>query len=220
MKPLGYKFTNIFSDGRRTFTKSLTGRSTFPDEITVRDGKDLYRQWDPTRSKLSAALAKGISQIGLRENMTVLYLGAAHGYTPSFISDIIRGGMIFAVEFAPQVTRDLLFVAHERKNIAPILANASDTKALRERITDVDFVYQDIAQRNQTQIFINSCKAFLKKGGFGMLAVKARSIDVAKKPKVLFKQVRAELEKELVVVDYRELNPFEKDHCLYVCKVK
>jgi fibrillarin-like pre-rRNA processing protein len=61
---------------------------------------------------------------------------------------------------------------------------------------------------------------YLKQGGFGLLALKARSVDVTKKPKQLFKQVRAELEKVYTVVDYRELDPFEKDHAFFVVKRK
>ena len=53
-----------------------------------------------------------------------------------------------------------------------------------------------------------------------MLAVKARSIDVTKNPKQIFLKVRAELEKTLTIVDYRELDPFQKDHCLFVVKKK
>ena len=61
---------------------------------------------------------------------------------------------------------------------------------------------------------------FLKKNGFGLLALKARSIDVTKRPKEIFKQVRQALEKELMIVDYRELEPYEKDHAMFVCKRK
>jgi len=67
---------------------------------------------------------------------------------------------------------------------------------------------------------LKNCDKFLKKGGFGLLAVKARSIDVTEKPKKLFNKVRGELEKAVTVVDYRELSPYEKDHCLYVIKKK
>ena len=59
---------------------------------------------------------------------------------------------------------------------------------------------------------------YLKKGGYGILAVKARSIDVTKKPKEVYKQVQEELEKHLNIIDYRVLDPFERDHCMFICK--
>ena len=54
---------------------------------------------------------------------------------------------------------------------------------------------QDIAQKNQTDIFIRNCNFFLKEGGYGLLAIKARSIDVKRKSKDIFIEMRKELEK-------------------------
>jgi fibrillarin-like pre-rRNA processing protein len=76
----------------------------------------------------------------------------------------------------------------------------------------------DVAQRNQAEIFIKNCNMFLKKNGFGLLAVKSRSVDITKKPRQVYQEVRKKLERELTVVDYRVLDPFEKDHCMFVVK--
>ena len=62
--------------------------------------------------------------------------------------------------------------------------------------------------------------SFLKNDGYALLAVKARSIDVTKQPKQIFKEVREKLEKNLIIIDYRELEPFQKDHCMFICKKK
>ena len=61
---------------------------------------------------------------------------------------------------------------------------------------------------------------YLKHGGFGLLAVKARSIDVSRKPKQIFREVREKLEQHTTIVDYKDLEPFEKDHCIFICKKK
>jgi fibrillarin-like rRNA methylase len=45
-------------------------------------------------------------------------------------------------------------------------------------------------------------------------------MDVSREPKDLFREVKAELEKRMPVVDYRELAPFEKDHAFFVVKKK
>jgi fibrillarin-like pre-rRNA processing protein len=82
-------------------------------------------------------------------------------------------------------------------------------------------VFQDIAQPNQVDIFLKNCNAFLKRGGFGLLALKARSVDVSRRPTDIFKEVRVQLEKSnMVIVDYRTLEPFERDHAMFVCKKK
>jgi len=212
------RFDGIFSekDNKKLLTQNLTPGLRFFDEDLYQNGE--YRLFDSRRSKLAAAISKGLSQWPFRKDNVMLYLGASHGYTPSFISDIIPDGFIFAIDFAPRVVRDLVFLAEQRKNIAPILADANKPESYLHRVSQVDIVYQDVAQRNQAEIFIKNCNTFLKSGGFGFLAVKARSVDITKKPKVIFQEARELLEKELVVVDYRELEPFEKDHAMFLCK--
>ncbi|HJX05209.1 MAG TPA: fibrillarin-like rRNA/tRNA 2'-O-methyltransferase [Candidatus Nanoarchaeia archaeon] len=217
---------NVFDDKksrRLIYTKNLTpGKSFFSEEL-VREGGTEYRSWDVSRSKLGASIKKGASQIGIKDKDLVLYLGASHGFTPSYVSDLVgKEGFVFCIDNAPRVVRDLIFVCEERDNMAPILADANHPEEYRELVTkQVDDVYQDIAQKNQVEIFLKNCDAFLKKGGFGLLAVKARSVDVTKHPKEIFREVRRQLEQSsMVIVDYRELEPFERDHAFFVCKKK
>lgn len=223
MQAYNYKFPNIYFEewkGRKTFfTKNLyPGNVVYGEKIIKLNGEE-FREWDHTRSKLSAAIVKGVSQIGIREGETVLYLGASSGTTPSHISDIVgKNGFIFALDFAPRMVRDLVFLCEKRKNITPLLADANKIDTFSHLVTQVDVIYMDVAAKNQTEIFLKNCAAFLKQGGFGLYFVKARSIDVAKKPKDVFRKVREDLEKHLTVVDYKELDPFEKDHCLFICK--
>jgi len=203
------------------FTKSIySGFRGFDERIEKFDGSE-FREIKPERSKFVAAIAKGLMQTGIKPGAKVLYLGASHGYTPSFMSDVIGpDGFLFCLDFAPRVVKDLVFVCEKRKNMVPFLEDACHPETYSDLIPEVDAVFQDIAQREQVKIFIENCNMFLKKGGFGLLALKARSVDVTKKPKDIFKQVRAVLEKEMVIVDYRELDPFEKDHAFFVVKKK
>ena len=131
-----------------------------------------------------------------------------------------KEGLIFGIDPAPRVVRDAVFLAEKRKNIVPILADANHTEEYAGRICLADVVYQDIAQRNQAEIFLQNCKLFLKAGGYGLLAVKARSIDVKRRSKEIFEEVRKMIEKEHTVIDYRILEPFEKDHCMIIIKKK
>jgi fibrillarin-like pre-rRNA processing protein len=217
---------NVFEDKkqrRAIYTVNLTpGKAFFAEELVKEKGVE-YRSWDVCRSKLAAAIKKGVSQIGIKEKDLVLYLGASHGFTPSFVSDLVgKEGFVFCLDNAPRVVRDLVFVCEERINMAPILADANHPEEYKHLITpQVDVVYQDIAQRNQVDIFLKNCDAYLKKGGFGLLAIKARSVDVSKHPKEIFREVRRRFEESsMVVVDYRELEPFERDHAMFVCKKK
>ncbi|MEW5896930.1 MAG: fibrillarin-like rRNA/tRNA 2'-O-methyltransferase [Nanoarchaeota archaeon] len=214
-----HKIFEIYQDNRRIYTKSiLPGKAHFDEHIAKESGEE-YREFDPGRSKLAAMIAKGCTNAGIRKNDIVLYLGISHGYTASFISDMVGNkGLLFGIDPAPRVVRDAVFLAQQRKNIVPILADANHPEQYIGRVSAADVVYQDIAQRNQAEIFIKNCRLFLKKGGYGLLAVKARSIDVKKKPKEIFLAVRNSLEKELTVIDFKVLEPFEKDHCMIIVK--
>ena len=200
-------------------TKSIAKGYDVYGEDVVKFEDDEYRVIDVTKSKLGAAIAKDISQIGMKPGSKVLYLGSSTGTTPSHVSDIVgKDGFIFAIEFAPRMMRDFIFVCEKRKNIAPILEDANHPERYQKYAKDIDVVFQDIAQKNQVAIFLKNCDMFLKKGGFGLLTIKARSIDVTKRPKDIFNMVREELEKKITIVDYRDLDPYEKDHCIFVCK--
>ncbi len=214
-----HKIFEIYSDGRHIYTKSiLPGKKHFEERISAEKGEE-YREFDPTRSKLAAMIMKGCTNAGIRKGDVVLYLGVSHGYTASFVSDIVnKEGLIFGVDPAPRVMRDLVFLSEQRKNIVPLLADANHPEEYQERVSGVDIVYQDIAQKNQAEIFIKNCKLFLKKGGYGLLAVKARSIDIKRKSKDLFIEIRTQLEKEFTVIDYKVLEPFERDHCMIIVK--
>ncbi len=219
LKP--HKLFEIYQEarGKKIFTKSILPGKVHFDERIIRDNGEEYREFDPKRSKLAAMIMKGCTNTGIRKNDVVLYLGSSHGYTPSFVSDIVgKEGLIFGIDPAPRVMRDFVFLSEERKNLVPILADANHPDQYLTRVCQADVVYQDIAQKNQADIFIRNCNLFLKKGGYGLLAVKARSIDVKKQPKQLFEQIRLELDKIFKVIDYRILEPFEKDHCMIIIK--
>lgn len=207
---------NVYEDRRKMLVRS--SHQSFFDERTFSIDGHKYREVEPKRSKLYAAVAKGISQTGIKEDSVVLYLGASHGYTVSFLGESVKE--IYALDFAPRVVRDLIFICRKMKNIAPLLDDAFHPERYRDLVPDVDVVFMDIAQKNQSEIFIKNCDMFLKPGGFGLLALKARSVDVTKRPKDIFKRTREELEKKYVVVDYRELHPFEEDHAFFVIKKK
>lgn len=210
-----------FGNKKKYYTKNLVpGVSSFHEKLIKIKGTE-YREFEPKRSKLGAAVAKGLSQTGIKKGSLILYLGASHGFTPSFVSDIIEeNGAIFCLDFAPTVVRDLVFLCEIRKNMIPIIADAKKPESYKQKIVPCDVIIQDVAQREQVKIFLDNVDMHLKKGGFGLLALKARSIDVSKKPKQLFQEARKQLEAKYTIVDYRELDPFEKDHAFFVIKKK
>src|SRR3989338_2548019 len=213
MKP--GRIFEVYEQKGRIFTKNLVPGMQVYDERLFSDNEGEYREWNFRKSKLGAAIAKGCPNIFIRKNDAVLYLGASTGTTASHVSDIVGSeGFVFAIEFAPRVLRDLVFVCEKRKNIAPILGDAFKPESYVSRVSLADIVYQDIAQKNQVEIFKKNIALFLKDDGYAILAVKARSIDVTRRPTAIFNEVRAELEKDFKIIDSRDLEPFEVDHML------
>ena len=209
------------SKRRQLYTINMvSGQSVYGERI-VKENDIEYREWDAFKSKLAASILKGSPNIGIRKDDVVLYLGSASGTTVSHVSDIVGDkGFVFAVDIAPRVMRDLIFLCYKRRNIAPVLADANRIDAVKEMVSAVDVVYQDVAQKNQVEIFLKNVELFLKDGGYALLAVKARSMDVTKQPRHIFKEVKERLEQTLTIIDYRELEPFQKDHCMFICKKK
>ncbi len=223
-KVLPHKIFCFYQDprGRKLYTKCLIkpAESHFGERL-VRDNGETFREWDPKRSKLAATVANGCQNTGIREGSTILYLGASHGYTPSFVSDMIGPeGILFALDFSPETTRDLVFLAEKRKNIMPILADARQPDTFQGLVSQVDVIFMDVAQKDQAEIFLRNCKLFLKEDGVGLLAIKARSIDIRKNSKEICQEVREKVEKEFMVTDFRDLGPHEQDHYMLIIKKK
>jgi Fibrillarin-like rRNA methylase len=174
-----------------------------------------YRVWDPYRSKLAALylVEKGIELV---PEMKVLYLGAANGTTVSHVADYTE--VVYAVEFAPRPMQDLLEVARRRKNVMPILADASCPEQYAMLVEAVDLLYQDVAQPDQAAIALRNC-VFLKKGGHLVLMLKTRSVDIRKAPAEVFRDTLDILiSAGLTVVESTWLAPYHQDHAAIVCK--
>jgi len=207
-----YKFENIYYDGKHFFTKNFGGGSVYDEKII-----NGYRVWNPKRSKLCAMLLNKCKTMPIKRNSRILYLGAASGTTPSHVSDIADQGMVYCVEFSLRVFRDLIFMCEKRKNTVPILADANMPEQYRHIVENIDVVYQDIAQKNQTQIFKKNIGMFLKKNGYGIIMVKARSIDTSANPKEVYKKGIEDL-KEFEILETVNLTPYEKDHMAVIIK--
>ena len=190
------------------------------DEELVKINKKEFRMWNPTRSKVGAAIKKGIKEFPIEKDSKILYLGAAHGYTSSFLSNIIgKKGVMYAVEFSERCFNELLILCLKYKNVVPILADARKPE-LYYWIEKVDVVYVDIAQPDETEIAIRNCKEFLKPNGYLMMAIKSRSIDVTKPPKEIYKNEIKKLRKDgFKVVDWKTLDPLEKAHAFIIAKL-
>ena len=208
-------------DGRFATRNLVKGMNVYGEKVVKVDGKE-YRIWDHWRSKPAAALKKGLKQLKVWPGMKMLYLGIASGTTASHFSDIAgKRGIIYGVEMSDRVLRELIPHAEKRKNIVPILGDARKVEEYSHLIPEeVEVVYEDIADPDQIKILKMNCEAFLKSGGYAMIAIKSQSIDVTKPPRQVYKQCISELSKDFEIIEKVELDPFEKHHLFLVLRSK
>jgi len=200
----------------------VKGDNVYGEKLVKYDGEE-YRLWDPFRSKLAAALKKGLKNMPIKNGTKVLYLGASTGTTVSHVSDIVGpSGIVFAVEPATRVARELIEnVATKRKNVVPILEDARRPNSYFAVFGKVDVVYCDIAQPDQTEIAIANCVTYLKQGGIMLLVIKTRSIDVTMEPRAVIMQEAGRLENSSFSIEQiMTLDPFDKDHGMIYCIFK
>jgi fibrillarin-like pre-rRNA processing protein len=216
-------FPGVWKLDNNILTKSLAPGKKVYGERTVKINGIEYRVWNPYRSKLGAAIKNGLKLWAFKKGGTVLYLGVAEGTTASHIADAMEEGVIFGVDVAPRVMPKLLKVSENWKLILPILADANKPEEYKEYIDavggKVDVIYEDVAHPDQTKILIKNAKMYLKPGGYAYYAVKARSIDVTKDPKIIFREEREKLERAgFEVLQEIDLEPYEKDHVMFVLR--
>jgi fibrillarin-like pre-rRNA processing protein len=216
------KFPGIFCIDKKLATVNLVAGEKVYGEQLIKDKKAEFRIWDHFRSKPAAAIKKGLKEFPLKKEMKVLYLGIASGTTASHFSDIIGpNGIIYGVDIAERVLRDLISHAEKRGNIIPILADSRKPEDYEKNVLEkVDLVYADVADPEEVKIFIRNCLKFLKPKGYGMIAIKSRSIDVVKDPKQIYKESKKQLEENFEILDFVALDPYERDHGFFVCRMK
>jgi fibrillarin-like pre-rRNA processing protein len=214
----------MLEDGaKRLATKNMVpGRNVYGERLIRFEGTE-YRVWDAFRSKLAAAILKGLNTVPIKPNHQVLYLGAASGTTPSHVSDIIsEKGHVYCVEFASRSIRDLVEnVCNYRINMSPILEDARLPEKYSMFIRrKVDDIYCDIAQPEQAKVLADNADMFLKEHSWVMLAVKAQSIDVTKEPSEVYKSEVRVLEKRgFRIEEVIHLEPYDKAHAMIVAQM-
>jgi len=212
-------FEGIYTQNGFFYTRnSLKGFKVHGEKLLQEKGIE-YREWNPYQSKLCAAIAKGIKQMPIQKNSKVLYLGAAHGATPSFVSDIVGSkGEVYCIEVAPIAMRDLIAVCEKKSNMNPILADARKPEEYEE-IGKVDVVFEDVADPQQAEI-LNANARFLPKGGFALIAIKARAVNSVEDPQKVYAKIKKTLAEVFDIEQEIPLEPLEEDHLFLVLKKK
>ena len=159
------------------------GKRVYGEKIRRFSSKE-FRKWDPYRSKIAAGMLR--TQHDPRDLLPhhgsqVLYLGAGHGTTISHIHDIVCGeenkfgGRIVGIDISPRCIRDLLGLAKARPGFIPVLADARKRTWEHTIHGQVDWLFQDVSQTGQLDIFLDVSTKHLKPSGRALFSFKMAS---------------------------------------------
>jgi fibrillarin-like pre-rRNA processing protein len=174
------------------------------------------RYWDPNRSKICAALKNKINCFPIKNDSKILYLGCAEGYTVSYLSDIVKNGLIIGLDVSGHSMQRFYLLAKERGNIVPLLEDAHKPERYKELIDfKVDVVIQDVSQKKQIEILKKNTDLFLKDNGYVMLSLKTTAISQKKTKDIITDEVN-NFKKYFKLIDVVTLEPYEKKHVFIV----
>jgi len=112
-------------------------------------------------------------------------------------------------------------MAADRPGLVPVLGDARKHAAWGVLLpTKVKWLFQDVAQAGQVDIFLAACQRFLAPGGRGLLSLKAASERwTGEGEAALFENVRRRLEEAGYSVEESiELTGYEDNHRLFVVR--
>ncbi len=199
-------------------TKNMVpGFKSCNEELIKVKGEE-FRVWDPRRSKAAAYILKKGENFPITEKSKILYLGIASGTTASYLSDIIgKKGVIFGIDVSPIALMPLINIARKRENICPILSDARKPWNYSNIVPTVEVMYCDVAQPNPSQIVSINSNVFLRDKGFLLLAVKASSIDISRKPQEIYREEEMRLrDGGFEILDVVNLEPYHRKHAMIV----
>ena len=220
---------SVLLEGRNVWTVNANPGVAIRGESLRKFRGIEHRRWDPNRSKLGAGLLRTRnepSQLLPHPGSTVLYLGAGHGTTISHLHDHLCGsknrfgGRLVAVDLAPRCLRDLTHLAEHRPGLVPVLGDARKFDAWGVLIPSrVNWLFQDVAQAGQVEIFLSAVRRFLSKDGIGLLSLKAASERHSEGgDEDIFAKAIAQLSSEVELLEHINLTGFEDQHALFVIR--
>ena len=216
-------------EGRNLWTRNAVKGISVRGERRKRDGRIEWRRWDPTRSKVAAAILRTRgepSSLLPPPGSTCLYLGASSGGTVSHIHDFVcgadnhHGGQLVAVEISPRMVRDLVKLSDMRPGLVPVLGDARKPEQVAAFIRGkANWIHQDLSIADQAETFVKMATSFLSPGGIGLLSLKAASERSSEGDdnSRFQKAERILRESDLVLQERIDLTGLEEQHVVFSC---
>ena len=185
-------------------------------ERWVESGGREFRLFEPSRSKLAAAILRGWRGALPRPGERWLYLGASSGTTASHVADLVGpAGRVYAVEKSLRPFARLYALSHRWPNLLPVFADARAPRAYSDLVANVDGLYADIAQADQLTIVRRNAELFLGKAGAPLvIALKTASMGRQRTPAEHLARAEEELESVVDLAPAVKLDPLHRAHYL------
>ena len=219
----------VRKEGRSLWTRNAVKGISVRGEKRKRDGRIEWRRWDPTRSKVAAAILRTRvepSSLLPTPGSTCLYLGASSGGTVSHIHDFVcgadnhHGGQLVAVEISPRMVRDLVKLSDSRTGLVPVLGDARKPEQVAPFIREkASWIHQDLSIADQAETFVKMATSFLAPDGFGLLSLKAASERSSEgDDNSRFQKAEQILrDSDLVFQERMDLKGLEEQHVVFSC---
>lgn len=134
-----------------------------------------YRVWDPSKSKLAAAILCGVTNIWVKPGSRVLYLGDVRGITVSQLSDLVGSdGLVYVVGFC----HDLVKIAEKRSNVVIIFENPSICTRYRMVVGMVNVIFAEMVASHEVNDLVKNARFYLETGGHYMITTQARNTNL------------------------------------------
>ena len=198
---------------------NVSTNQDYEENLVEMNGKQ-YSIWNPYTSKLAAAIINGMEIFPILKKTKILYVDSATEKTVKHISDIVGiNGKIFVVRDVMKNSKNFLEqIVKNRSNIFTIVPDKTNPARLTGMTETVDVIYIDIAEHNQTEIAIQNCKNHLRIGGFLMLIVPTKNIDIANNPSKNNQEERKKLQTSFDIIQEINLTDFFKEYSMVIAK--
>ncbi|WOH12291.1 hypothetical protein DCAR_0831793 [Daucus carota subsp. sativus] len=188
-----FRFEGVFkTKGKDNMlcTKNLVpGEALYGEELMrVQNEGDIteveYRVWNPLRSKLSAAIMYGVTNIWIKPGSRVLYLGNVCGLTVSNLSDLVGSdGMVYVVGNID----DVVGMAGTRPNVVTIIEKFWNHGNYRMLVSTVDVIFAETDRHlDETLFMVNNVRFYLRAGGHYMISTRANNLNSTGQVKDVF----------------------------------
>ncbi|CAN1795842.1 rRNA 2'-O-methyltransferase fibrillarin 2 [Linum perenne] len=175
--------------------------------------KTEYRIWDPSRSKLAAAIRCGVENIWVKPGSRVLYIGDVCETTVSHLSDLVGpDGLVYAVGSSDAVVN----MAEKRSNVIPVYTDYSAPMMYLMLVSMVDVICADLEDPLKVYGPIMKVRGlamnalhFLRAGGHFLVFTQADSIVPTSENGVAIESLRGEEKREFNILEMIKL---EQDH--------